>query len=209
MAIQTGKRELVVQIALVFVLPILLINAGLIPVDKRVVVLGVVVGLLVVVLLLEKWNLTMLGVRTDTMKKYFAPYAVFTFVMVVLITSFGEDITKTEELAQWWNYNHFLYRFFIVSALQEVAYRGYLMPSLGSLIKKPALLIIANALLFTFLHSIFPKPLIGLPIAFIGGIGFALMYYRYPNLPLIILSHSIINFYIVLYGFFIIPGITY
>ena len=60
-----------------------------------------------------------------------------------------------------------------------------------------------------FLHSIFPNPTIGLPIAFIGGLGFALMYMKYPSLLLIIISHSIINFFVVLYGFFVIPGVTY
>jgi membrane protease YdiL (CAAX protease family) len=60
-----------------------------------------------------------------------------------------------------------------------------------------------------FLHVIFPNPMIGLPIAFIGGIGFAVMYLRYPSLPLIILSHALINFFVVLYGFFVVPGVTY
>lgn len=208
-AIRTSTHELFLQIVLVFILPIILLYAGVIPVEKRIIVLGIMVGALVLVLFLEQWNLKMLGIRRDTIKDYLVPYIVFTFAMVLLITLFGENITKKEELAQWWNHNHFLYRFLIVSGLQEIAYRGYLMPALGKITQKPVLLILSNAIIFTFLHILFPNPLVGLPVAFIGGVGFAIMYYRYPNLPLIIISHSIINFCIILYGFFVIPGITY
>lgn len=207
--IKTSERELFWQILIVFILPIILISTKIIPISRHVLVLGILVCILFFVLLSEKWNLKMLGLRTDTIKKYFAPYAIFTAVLVLLITQFGEIVTKQDELTHWWTHHHFLYLFFVVSALQEVAYRGYLMPALGKLTKNPFTLIVANAVIFTFLHTIFPDLYTGLPVAFLGGIGFAFMYYRYPNLPLIIICHSILNFYIVLYGFFVIPGITY
>lgn len=150
----------------------------------------------------------MLGLTTHRIKQYIIPYALFTLIAITLITLFGEKMGQ-EGLARWWTYNHFLYGFFIVSLFQEIGYRAYLIPALGKLVSKPIYIILINALLFTFLHILFPNPLIGLPLAFIGGIGFALMYMKYPSLLLIIISHSTINFFVVLYGFFVIPGVTY
>lgn len=208
-SIKTSRREIRAHIFLVFVLPILLIDLGVIPVTKRIAVLGMLLVLLMFILFFEKWNFAMLGFYKGSIKKYLMPYALFTGVGVFLIVQFAESITKVEEPARWWTHPHFIYLFFVVSFLQEVAYRGYLMPALGKLIREPASMIFINALIFTFLHTMFPGIAVGLPVAFIGGIGFAIMYYSYPSLPLIVISHSILNFLVVLHGFFVIPGVTY
>ncbi len=207
--IRTSKRELVAQILTVFIFPIVLIQLGFIPLGARVFVLIFLVSLLVIILFTEKWTLAMLGVTKAGIKKYFLPYLIFTAAMVLLITAFGESVTGKEELGNWWTKQHFLYLFFIVSLFQEIAYRGYLIPALGKLIAKPQIVFLCNIVLFTFLHAIFPDPLVSLPVAFAGGIGFAAMYMKYPSLPLIIISHALLNFFAVLYGFFVIPGVTY
>ncbi|MDB5254698.1 MAG: hypothetical protein JWL92_74 [Candidatus Nomurabacteria bacterium] len=207
--IKNTRKEITLQILLVFILPILLVHLGFIPLNRRVLLMAIIVVVFLVVLFVEKWSWRMLGVQKSTFKKYLLPYAIFTLVMTLLITQFGESITKVEELSAWWNHQHFLYTFFVVSVFQEIIYRGYLMPALGRLFKNPLFIIALNTALFVFLHTIFPNPLVGLPVALVGGLGFAIMYYRYPSLPLIILSHSLLNFYAVLYGFFVIPGITY
>lgn len=206
--IKTSKKELLVQIFLVFILPILLINMGAIEIEDRIWVLGILVSLLIVVLIKERWTPTMLGFTMYRVKKYLAPYTIFTIITIIVCYLFSEKIGQ-EELVGWWKHGHFLYGFFIVSLFQEIGYRGYLIPALGKIIKKPVFIVLTNALIFMFLHSIFPNPFVGLPFAFIGGIGFALMYMRYPSLPLIIVSHALINFFVVLYGFFVVPGLTY
>lgn len=204
----TSKKEILLQIFVIFILPILVIYTGIVKGSDRIWVLGILISLLVIVLVRERWTKAMLGLTSHRMKQYIIPYAVFTLVAIVLVGMFGEKIGQ-EELTQWWVHHHFLYGFFIVSLFQEIGYRGYLMPALGKLLSNPLYVVLANALLFTFLHTIFPNPLIGLPLAFVGGLGFALMYMRYPSLVLIVISHSIINFFVVLYGFFLIPGVTY
>ncbi|MCX6755520.1 MAG: lysostaphin resistance A-like protein [Candidatus Nomurabacteria bacterium] len=206
--IKTSKRELIAQIFIVFILPVLFIDIGIISLNQRIYILVILVSLLFIVLIAEKWTFIMLGISNYRIKKFIIPYTIFTLATVVFISFFGEKIGN-EEVANWWRHSHFLYGFFIVSLFQEVGYRGYLIPALGKLISKPWIVVIVNALIFMFLHSIFPNPLIGLPLAFVGGLGFAIMYMRYPSLPLIIISHSIINFAVVLYGFFVIPGVTY
>lgn len=206
--IRTSKKEITLQIFIVFILPILLIDYGVISIKYRSFMLVVLVSILVAIVIKEKWTVSMLGFNIHRVKKYILPYTLFTALAVFLITTFGEQIGR-EEVAKWWDYNHFIYGFFLVSAFQEIAYRGYLIPALGKLIHKPLVVLLANAVLFTFLHSIFPNPILGLPLAFLGGIGFAYMYMKYPSLILIILSHSVINFFVVLYGFFVVPGLTY
>ena len=206
--IKTPKRELLAQMFVVFIVPILAIYYGFVPATYRIWVLGIVMTLFVLLLIQEKWTRGMLGLGKLQIKKYLLPYALFTIVAVLVTSYYGERIGR-EELSAWWTHSHFLYKFFLVSLFQEVGYRAYLIPALGKLISKPALVVTINALLFTFLHIIFPSPLLGLPLAFVGGIGFALMYMRYPSLILIIISHSIINFCVVLFGFFVIPGVTY
>lgn len=206
--IQTKNWEINLQIFIVFVIPIILINTGIIPIQYRVWTMGILVSILLFILIKEKWTWQMLGLNTNTFRKYALPYIIFTTIGVVGVVVFGER-TGQEEIARWWTYNHFIYGFFLVSLLQEIAYRAYLIPALGKLISNPLKIIVVNALLFTFLHTIFPNPILGLPLAFIGGIGFSFMYLRFPNLPLVVLSHAVLNFVIVLYGFFVVPGITY
>lgn len=208
--IRASKKEIFLQILLVFIIPVTLIQTGIIPLTSRVLFLALVVSTLLVVLFsFDHWKIRMFAVDIKGFKEHLVPYIIFTAILALLLVGFGEYILKYEELQRWWQHSHFLYLFFIVSLLQEIAYRGYLIPALGKLTDKTPMLIFANAVLFTFLHIIYPNPFIGLSVAFLGGIGFAVMYINYPSLSLIILSHSVLNFVAVLYGFFVIPGITY
>ncbi|MEI8130545.1 MAG: type II CAAX endopeptidase family protein [bacterium] len=207
--IETSRIEIFIQIVLVFIIPVALIYAKIIPITDRVFVLVGMVTLFTGILVYEKWTPSMFFLERSTLKKYFLPYLAFTIIMMLLLIGFGEYIIKNEEIKRWWTHSHFLYLFFVVSFFQEVAYRGYLIPALGKLSRNVPMIVITNTLIFVFLHTIFPNPMVGLPVAFVGGIGFAVMYLRYPSLPLIILSHAALNFCAVLYGFFIIPGITH
>ena len=207
--IETSRIEIFIQIVLVFIIPVALIYAKIIPITDRVFVLVGMVTLFAGILVYEKWTPDMFFLHRSSMKQYFLPYLAFTIIMMVLLIGFGEYIIKNEEIQRWWTHSHFLYLFFIVSFFQEVAYRGYLIPALGKLSRNVPMIVITNTLIFVFLHTIFPNPMVGLPVAFVGGIGFAVMYLRYPSLPLIILSHAALNFCAVLYGFFIIPGVTH
>ena len=207
--IETSRIEIFIQILLVFILPVALIYAKIIPITDRVLVLIGMVTIFTGILVYEKWTPSMFFLHRKNMRQYFLPYLAFTVIMMLLLIGFGEYIIKNEEIKRWWTHSHFLYLFFVVSFFQEVAYRGYLIPALGKLSRNVPMIVLTNTLIFVFLHTIFPNPMVGLPVAFVGGIGFAVMYLRYPSLPLIILSHAALNFCAVLYGFFIIPGFTH
>jgi membrane protease YdiL (CAAX protease family) len=201
--IRTAKKEIWFQIVAVFILPVLLLQTGIIPLNARVAVLVITVSAFVILLLKQKWTLKTLHIETHNLKKFILPYALFTAAGILLIAFAGEKIGQ-EEFVRWWTNKHFIYLFLIVSIFQEVAYRGYLIPALQKAVASPALVIFLNTLLFTYMHSIFPNPEVNLLLAAIGGLGFAVMYVRYPNLILITASHAILNFCAVYYGFFTI-----
>jgi membrane protease YdiL (CAAX protease family) len=201
--IHASKGELLIQIFFVFIVPVLLLERNIIPINTRIPILIGMVTLFVLFLVYEKWTLAMLHLERKNLKKYMLPYLLFTIVGVIVISTFGEQ-TGHEEMAKWWLNNHLLYLFLIVSAFQEIAYRGYLIPALQKIVGSPVLVLFFNALIFTYMHAIFPNPQINLPLAFVGGLGFAAIYMKYPNLFLIILSHSVLNFCAILFGFFTI-----
>lgn len=205
--IRTSKPELAAHILLVFIVPIVLLNTGSIPLQFRVPMLVGLVSALFILLIKEKWTFRMLGFKHTTTWKEVLAYTLVTALGVIAISQLGEKIGY-EELADWWKRPHFLYLFFVVSLFQEIAYRGYMIPALGKLFSSPVRIIVLNTVLFTFLHSIFPPYFINLPLAFVGGITFSILYMKYPNLLLIVISHSILNFVAVLFGFFTIPGFS-
>jgi membrane protease YdiL (CAAX protease family) len=149
----------------------------------------------------EKWSLKKLGLRFDNLKKCATPYLLFTLFGTLGILLLA-TVLKRGVVSNWWMLQHFQYKFLIVSFVQELAFRGFLIPRLKSIFVSPKAVILINALLFAFIHIVFPQPLQLLPLGMIGGIGFATIYYYYPNLLLITASHAVLNFFVVLFCFF-------
>src|SRR3989338_724028 len=187
------------QIGTLFVLPVLLILFGVIPVQYRFFVLLAITILVIAVIVIEKWSLKNLGIRLDNIKKSALWYLIFTvFATVAIIV-----------LARLLNHNtqnifgniHFQYGFIILSFLQEFLFRSFLIPKLKLLISSPALVIIANGLLFGLIHIIFSNPIALFMMSAVLGMAFAMAYYYRPNLILATISHSVINFVAVFYCF--------
>ena len=76
------------------------------------------------------------------------------------------------------------------------------MPKLELLMGIGFLAIAVNAIIFALLHIIYSNDYVSLLMIFAAGLGFAGMYLYYPNLILIALSHSVLNFIAVLFGFY-------
>lgn len=189
------------QIFIVFVLPVLLIYYNIISKDFRMIILLVMSLFVYGVIRKEKWTNEMIGLSDNTFKKYFLPYiyiiTIGTMAIIMYARSFDMDIQES-----WWTNPHFLFLFIVVSFLQEFTYRGFLIPKLKVVFTDQLGIVLINALLFTLLHIIFPVPQIMLPLAFIGGLAFSVLYMKYPNLILISIAHSVFNFIAVLHGFF-------
>lgn len=197
----------IVQVILIFILPVLLIQLNIIPVNKRFLVLLLTTVIILAIVVQEKWSLTILGLENGNFYPSLMPYILFTFLGLISII-IAAKILNRAVVQNWWKQPHFLYLFIIVSLVQEFAYRGFLIPKLQLIFNSAGFVIIINTLLFTYLHIIFPNKKVNLPLIFMGGIGFSTMYLYYPNLLLISLSHMILNFFAVLYGFFSFRKVT-
>ena len=73
---------------------------------------------------------------------------------------------------------------------QEFLYRSFFFSRYGLLFKNPYLLIAVNALLFSFAHILF-KNLFVLIITLIGGLIFAITFFRTKSLLLTSIEHAL------------------
>lgn len=191
------------QVVVFFVLPIVLLYFGIIPIEARVPALLLFCLLMLGVIRKEKWTAKDFGLSLKTIRPALPSYAIATGVALLAIVWFSKSLGM-ETAPQWWTRPHFLFLFLLVSFFQEFAFRGFLLPVLSRIFPDTFTVVIVNALLFAGMHAIYPFPEVGLPFSFIGGLFFALLYTRYPNLILVSLSHAALNFFAVLYGFFTI-----
>ena len=193
----------VLQVVFFFVVPIILLYFRIIPISGRIYTLLFVSLLLYGVIKKQGWTSESVGLTTKNVKQFFGPYFFATVTAMVAIIEIARML-GVSAVSSWWINPHFLFMFFIVSFFQELVFRGILMPLLSRIFPDAFTVIVVNALLFAGMHVIYPNPVIGLPFAFIGGIFFAALYRRYPNLYLVSISHAVLNFLAVWYGLFTI-----
>jgi membrane protease YdiL (CAAX protease family) len=113
-------------------------------------------------------------------------------------------IVPHQPFLNWWKNLRFLLLFIPISVVQEIVFRGILMNMLERVFSSPIFIIAVNAAVFAFMHVIYLNSIFVLPMTFIAGVGFAWMYYKYKNLILISVSHTVLNFVAMILGFFII-----
>jgi len=197
------EKELVwVQILYLYIIPVLLLYFDIIPDNFRVIMLLVIVLLLFGIIRHAHWTYEDMGIRRDFMKDII-PYSIFT-VGSVLFVLWLARVVPHEPYVEWWESARFLLLFVPISVLQEILFRGILMNFLGRAFSSPMFIICLNAGVFAFMHVIYLNSMFVLPFTFIAGLGFAWMYYRYKNLILISVSHTVLNFIAVALGFFVI-----
>jgi hypothetical protein len=197
------EKELVwLQILYLYLIPILLLYYGVIPRDFRVSVLLVVAILIYGIARYEKWKNEDFGIRKDW-KKYFGSYLIFTISGIILLLII-EELEIGKPFLNWWKNAKFLLLFIPLSVLQELIFRGVLMHMLRRVFTNKWFIIILNASLFSLMHIIYLKAYFTLPLTFIAGIGFAWIYYKYPNLILVSISHTVLNFIAMIFGFFVL-----
>lgn len=195
-------KELVLyQIFFIFILPVALLIFGVVPIAWRMVVLCIAMLFMYGIIQNEKISDAAMGLSLKGTKHAIIPYLLFTVAGSVFLIQFSEYLGIKPEIV-WYQSPHLLFLFLPVSLLQEIAYRGFLFYKLRQLSAHWGWVIVANVVLFTILHAIYPMPDIMLPVALISGVGFAVMYRFFPNLLLISGAHAILNFVAILYGFF-------
>lgn len=194
------------QVFMIFVVPVALLYFGVIPMQWRFFVLAFCALMIYGIIRKEKWSMEMLGIKEFHTEKELTPYIVFALIGIFFIIGTAYLFNMHPKISTD-NALHLFLLFIPVSAFQQFAYQGFLMPILHRVYRSKVRIVFVSALLFTFLHIIYPDADVNLPLAFIGGIGFSMMYMRYQNLILISIVHALFNFTAILYGFFVIPSL--
>ncbi len=189
----------ILQVFLIFILPVILAYLGIIPIKFRLWLFFILVVVVSFLSRYEQFTLQELGIRFDNFDESIIPYSSLTLAGIILLIGIAKLLHKKVH-PNWWRNPHFQFMFIILSVTQEFMYRGYLMPKLMEINPSVIFVVVANSLIFMFLHIIYPNKISNLSFTFIGGLAFALVYYYYPNLILISISHALLNFFAVLYG---------
>lgn len=198
--IKRSTMLIILEILFLCVSPIVILYFGAIDIHDRLWILAAYTSFVGLIVLRSHFSMKTLGMRVDNIRKDFLPYLIFTTMGVVGLLAYAHYLEQQH--IQWPQTAQLFLLFLPVSFAQEFLFRSYLMHRLRQLFKSIATVVLVNAALFTFLHAMYADILINLPLAFVAGVAFALMYYKYPNLWLISLSHGILNFVAVYYNFF-------
>lgn len=197
------ERELVwLQILYLYIIPVLLLYFKVLPGNFRFLMLFGVALLLYGIIKSSHWTYSDLGINRNFMKDII-PYSLFTIGGVLFLIWLAQIVPHKPFLG-WWENAKFLLLFIPISVLQEIIFRGVLMNMLRRAFSSPIFIIGLNACVFALMHVIYLNATFVLPMTFIAGVGFAWMYYKYENLPLISISHTILNFVAMILGFFVI-----
>lgn len=199
---KTQKEIVFLQILYLFVIPTLLLYFKVLPGNFRFAMILGVALLFLGIIYHAKWTHTDVGINKNFMKDI-VPYSLFTVGGVLFLVWLAQVVPHNPFL-EWDDNIRFLLLFIPLSVLQEIIFRGVLMNMLERVFSNPIFIILLNAILFAMIHVIYLNSIFVLPMTFIAGIGFAWMYYKYKNLPLISISHTILNFVAMILGFFVI-----
>jgi len=188
-----------VEIILLFILPVYFIYKYPLAYRYRpFIFIPTLIGISILILL-DNFTFYRLGFRIDNFKSSLLPYLLFTFLGCISLVLIAKHFNKKFVEKRWKN-THFLSMCVVLSFFQELVYRGYLMPKLQNMFTSVFTIVLINSLIFSYIHIIYPDKIRNLLLSFVGGTGFAFLYYYYPNIYLITVSHSMLNFTAVLFG---------
>lgn len=189
------------QVIYIFIIPISLVFFKAISYKYRFHTLTIISLGTFLIMIYENWTLKDMAIRFDNLSEALIPYIIFTIIGVMFLITISE-VSNKRMIVTKAKYFHLMFLFLPVSFLQEFLFRSFLIPKLLNIFSDAFVVIMVNALLFMYLHSIYSNNALSLFITLIAGIGFSIMYLFYPNLILLTISHSFLNFFAILYGYF-------
>lgn len=201
-AIRKEKELVWVQILYLYIAPVIFLYFGIIPGTYRIIMLFSIALLMYGIIKRSHWTYGDMGFRKDFWIDS-GPYLLFTVCGVGFLLWLS-SVVPHEPFLEWWENKKFLLLFVPISVLQEVIFRGILMHMERKVFTNRMFIITLNALVFAFIHVIYLNSIFVLPLTFIGGVAFAWIYYEKPNLILISLAHTVLNFTAMILGFFIV-----
>lgn len=124
-----------------------------------------------------------------------------TLLMIALILLFDE-----RQLFSWPLHDTLLWLIVIIAyplfsvIPQEILFRGFFFRRYKKIFPTKSVMILMNALTFSFAHIIFHN-FWAVGLTFIGGIYFALTFYRFKSLKLVIIEHALYGVMLFTVGF--------
>lgn len=188
------------EVFLISIVPISLIKFRIVPSKFRLIILLGVFTSLVGSLYFQNISLGDLGASNRNFSYAVLPYLYATLisVLILIITS---KIRKNKKANKWYENPHFLFLFIPISLAQQLLFQGFILLKLVAVLPQSVAIII-TALIFGYMHTIYPKPFFSMILGTLAGLLFATLYLNYPNFILVSLMHSILNFTAVYLGFF-------
>jgi len=188
------------EVFLISILPISLIKLKIIPSRFRLALLLGIFILLAGFIYLQGISLIQLGIKTNNLFSAITPYlsSVIISVLVLIVLS---KVMRKKSAEKWYEDPHFLFLFIPISFAQQFLFQGFILFKLTSVFSS-TIAIIITALIFGYMHTIYPEPFFSMILGTLAGLLFATLYAIYPNLLLVSITHSILNFTAVYLGFF-------
>lgn len=189
------------RIIFIYMLPMVLIAKNIIPEGFYLPVLIFLSIFVFYFVYKDKTTKEELGITKVHKKSDYVVYIIATILGALGIIFFAK-VLGYEMVDKWYTHPTFLLLFIPISVLQEFAYRSVLTKELNYIFDEDVQIILANAGIFAILHIFYPKVLAVIPLTFIGGIYFAMLWRLKPNFYLISFMHIVLNFTAMIYGFF-------
>ena len=184
---------LISELIILFVLlPVTLVLDAPIILKVLSVLLGVIYSIIITVKQkLIRWP-ALYGLNYE---KYWKPVIIRFLLMLIgstiLMYLFNADnlfIVVRKNITMWVVFT-MIYSIFSVYP-QEFLYRSFFFNRYGTLFKSPYILIVVNAIIFSFAHIVFKDILVSI-VTLIGGFIFALTYYKSKSLLLTSIEHAL------------------
>jgi membrane protease YdiL (CAAX protease family) len=198
-----SKRLIILQIFLIFILPVFLLYFNIVPPSWRFFFLSLGALAIYGIIIKEQWTHEEMGIRHDNFWKSLPYYVLFTLISVLFLFLLDRKVNVGGLITQRYFFQT-LILFLPISFFQEFAFRSFLIPRLKLIFSHNFTIILVNTILFTIIHVIYPSLIVSLPLSFLGGLFFTWLYLKHPNLLLISLAHAVTNVVAVLLGFFTI-----
>ncbi len=192
--------QILLEIFLISILPISLIRFKILPRKFRLVLLAFVFLGVVALVFVHGLSFNQLGMRLDTFYSAMAVYVVAALAAILFLRFLGRKMKNTFATS-WHQDPHFLFLFIPISIAQQFLFQGFILSRLQAVIPATAAILV-TALIFGYVHTIYPRPLFSFFLGLVAGLFFAILYTLYPNLIASSIAHAVLNFTAVYCGFF-------
>lgn len=185
------KVHLVFILSILYLVPVGLVYAGILPFSLRFHFLIAVTLVTVLLFATRQESLVELGIKNCNWKSDFLPYFLITLPFLIILALAPKTGLAGRKFIPS-SINFYIFYILVSSPCQEFLYRAALRVAVKQISESTYLYIIISAVLYSLLHIVY-KDAFTLAITFVIGIVWAAVYWKHPNLFLVSLSHAILG----------------